>query len=1471
MAVDRGELRYSIRLTLGSTFKNLRRFRDELKANRDEFKSFRTQLRAAGADAKRSAVGFNASADALERLNAASGQRRALAQQTRDARRARRAFSLLVRELRAIRTQLSTVQAQAKRTGASLQRAGTQAEKGANRGRRGFKRLRKEMQRTEGRANALAGSFLRMGGIISGFIVAQGIISGIRALIGSSIQFNRTIERSELGIAAILTAVGEVRGAFGETVSQAEQLTLATAEARKQTQLLRRDALTTAATFEQLIDVFQIALAPGLTAGLDVDEVRRFSLRISQAALALGVAQNQLSEEVRAILAGTIRPQTTRIATALGITNEQIRQVRELGQLAEFLEDRFAAFGEAGKRALTTVDGLIGRVLDGFSQLAGEAGRSVGFFDNIKDSLQGLLDLFLDFDEFGFPSPDPQTLQVLQTFFAAINEGFETLREELGGITFEESLAGAQAFGEALVTGVEVIIGLVQGLGDGFKILGEVIRGVADALGFEEGEGSVREITRALTSMLVVIVSVRAAFGLILGVIAPIVGVVGGLVRAFRFLLPILGRIGGLLRALLPTMAGIRAVALALSIQFGLLPIILQRTIAAAGRLILVLRRVAIAVGLIVLGVQQVIRLFTGLELSLSETVEVIAITFSDLFTRIKLTGRLAFEFLVNRISLLFTGLFSFIAKGLSGLFGPALAEIAAQLKSVGALTEKQRIAIQNTVDTVQRFAEGQGAFNVFDTEGTEKEILNALDETQAKFDALVVASNKRKEAEARTTSELDRQKDSLEAAARGIVTIAEAAETFSEAISRVTANFSNVRTVISQTQDATNRLRDSLQGLDLRDAFAVDPDVSGLAGQVATASQKERITLAKELEGITRSQAELIAQRTRAEEASVEVNERLLALGQKEQALISAIDDAVIQQLQTRSRISELDTQRSVALAEQRSALERGNTSDVNAAQAKVTALTAQIKLQKEQETTLKSQIDAVEKSGEVDEATLKFIKERLEVLSTETSLVKDLEILKATILKLEQDSLEVQRRTAEQLAQRGLRDAQARSSQLQIQAALLRDINQIEAGGGASGAAIRLRQLQAQSQELRLQTALTREKQLKEAASLAASIQRLGAEGGVTTAQEAQLVALLQQVDAQAVLSAAEAERLAREQERARILSEGTAGEAVGVGVQDFIEQIGTLQEQLAALTTQLITTFSQGISNGLVNAFIQAFDVAEDETRGFTERFTDGLEQAAAQVLQQLATQLLQSLVNNLLSTILQAFTTGATVQLTTAETIALLETTTATGINTAKISTALTAATIEINAATTAAAIRAASSIAAAHTGGLIGGVQGFAGGGHVGHNLPRTTPPPGIHRGDTVNTFLTPGEFVQRVSAVRTYGVDVMRALNRGLIDPTALRGLMGVRQMNNFQTRATNGPGFAEGGVVSENLREVTATLEAQVGDGALGDNAPVVAIPVDNNTFETQLAQGKDAFRRFLRDNSHDFDGILRAGRTGG
>lgn len=125
-------------------------------------------------------------------------------------------------------------------------------------------------------------------------------------------------------------------------------------------------------------------------------------------------------------------------------------------------------------------------------------------------------------------------------------------------------------------------------------------------------------------------------------------------------------------------------------------------------------------------------------------------------------------------------------------------------------------------------------------------------------------------------------------------------------------------------------------------------------------------------------------------------------------------------------------------------------------------------------------------------------------------------------------------------------------------------------------------------------------------------------------------------------------------------------------------------------------------------------------------------------------------------------------------------------------------------------------------------------QGFAAGGR----------PAGIAASDTVAAWLTPGEWVMRLAAVRRYGDDVMAKLNEGKVDPGALRAIASEAPAASI---GAGGPGYASGG---------------QVAGGAAAVVQP--AIVANEQAMSELLAGGENALLRHMSRNASAIRGAL-------
>lgn len=349
------------------------------------------------------------------------------------------------------------------------------AEASSNRARRS----------AEHHGNAITGAISRT---VRFFLLFKTLQEGIQLVsqsITGSINFAALLEESEKQIAGLILSVGEVRDVFGETVDAAEGLPTAMGLARSVLRDLQTDAVLTAATFRELVQALQVSIAPGLANGLDVDQVRKLTVTFSQAATALGIAQRDLAEEIRSTLQGTISTRNTRIAVALGITNDDIKKAKEAGELYEFLQGRMAGVASAAKSLQTSLTVLRSNFQD-VLEIAGGAGM-LPVFESLKGLFSELIDLFTTGTLEDGVKIDPKVIATIEAAglgLRAIVDGFrEFIQTEDARDTV---VAMAEAFGDLGKAIGDSLPEFLRGLSAAFvaftKVLGAMVK-VVDILG----------------------------------------------------------------------------------------------------------------------------------------------------------------------------------------------------------------------------------------------------------------------------------------------------------------------------------------------------------------------------------------------------------------------------------------------------------------------------------------------------------------------------------------------------------------------------------------------------------------------------------------------------------------------------------------------------------------------------------------------------------------------------------------------------------------------------------------------------------------------------------------------------------------------------------------------------------------------------------------------------------------------------
>ena len=229
------------------------------------------------------------------------------------------------------------------------------------------------LRRIEGEANStnkavgnLAGtlkSYTAIGAqIAAGAFGFTALSDSINQLVSAGLQFNKAMETNAIGMAGILTSMTTLNGKnmeWNDALKASQSIIKG----------LNKDALETAATSEELVDTFRALLGPGLGAGMKIEEIQKLTTTGVNAVKSLGLNGPQLIQELRDLVQGGIRPASSTLATALGLTDADITAAKNSSDgLFKFLMDRLQGFERAAKETPNTIAGMEDQLKEGLSR-----------------------------------------------------------------------------------------------------------------------------------------------------------------------------------------------------------------------------------------------------------------------------------------------------------------------------------------------------------------------------------------------------------------------------------------------------------------------------------------------------------------------------------------------------------------------------------------------------------------------------------------------------------------------------------------------------------------------------------------------------------------------------------------------------------------------------------------------------------------------------------------------------------------------------------------------------------------------------------------------------------------------------------------------------------------------------------------------------------------------------------------------
>jgi|GEM_PF-1701328 len=273
------------------------------------------------------------------------------------------AFGQLKKDLANIQGQTAEMAAGGNLAGQALQNAGDS-------GAAGMDHLHGSTQQSY----SMLGQMIQMA-------VSFGTLSFAKKLAQDGMEYNKTLETSKLGIAAIMTSMGVITNAQGAVLTGQDKWNAASSLTVDAQRELQKIAMATPATYEEVVQAYQGLLAPSLAAKLNFQETLDLAGLMTNAVKAMGLPANQIVQEGRDMVAGTI-DQNSQLARSLQITNEDVKKWREKGTLFQEIRGRLDGFIFASREFETTWEGAWSNFKDYGQRALGEGSKPL--FEGLK-------------------------------------------------------------------------------------------------------------------------------------------------------------------------------------------------------------------------------------------------------------------------------------------------------------------------------------------------------------------------------------------------------------------------------------------------------------------------------------------------------------------------------------------------------------------------------------------------------------------------------------------------------------------------------------------------------------------------------------------------------------------------------------------------------------------------------------------------------------------------------------------------------------------------------------------------------------------------------------------------------------------------------------------------------------------------------------------------------------------------------
>jgi len=245
------------------------------------------------------------------------------------------------------------------------------------------------------------------------------------SVVSKGFEYLTFLEQSKIGIASLIAV--QLQG-----VNSTDKWRIAMSLAKDVIEQLEEANKKTTATLPDLINAFEASITPATRAGITLQQLVTLTQLFAQAAGAMDVPMWNLKQEITSVLMATIDYNSV-IAKNLGITNEAIKQHKQLGDLYDYLLQKLQTFSLASEDIANSMAGLRSNISDVWDELTSKIVKDSGMWEVAKSALKDVYNTLQKYNEEA--EKTKEISEVLKVTLKGLLYGFEGLATGLIGIT----------------------------------------------------------------------------------------------------------------------------------------------------------------------------------------------------------------------------------------------------------------------------------------------------------------------------------------------------------------------------------------------------------------------------------------------------------------------------------------------------------------------------------------------------------------------------------------------------------------------------------------------------------------------------------------------------------------------------------------------------------------------------------------------------------------------------------------------------------------------------------------------------------------------------------------------------------------------------------------------------------------------------------------------------------------------------